>query len=53
VHDDGTITVPDFVAKDLMHGAGFALAPDQPADDGGIGADVPPSAVVGLGDPIE
>ena len=30
VHEDGTITVPTEVAADLMHGAGFALAPVQP-----------------------
>ena len=30
VHDDGTVTVPAEVAKDLVHGAGFALAPVQP-----------------------
>jgi hypothetical protein len=30
VHDDGTITVPAEVAKDLVHGAGFFLAPVQP-----------------------
>jgi hypothetical protein len=30
VHDDGTITVPAEVAKDLAHGAGFSLAPVQP-----------------------
>jgi hypothetical protein len=50
VHEDGTVTVPDYVAADLMHGAGFALAPDQPADDV-ASADVTPP--VGLGDPIE
>ena len=27
VHEDGTITVPAEVAKDLVHGAGFAMAP--------------------------
>jgi hypothetical protein len=37
VADDGTIVVPAEVAKDLVHGAGFALAPVtvqpvQPAD---------------------
>ena len=32
VHEDGTITVPAEVAKDLVHGAGFAMAPTQPAD---------------------
>lgn len=31
VHDDGTVTVPAEVAKDLVHGAGFAPAPVQPA----------------------
>jgi hypothetical protein len=31
IHDDGTITVPMSVAVDLMHGAGFAMAPVQPA----------------------
>lgn len=31
VHDDGTVTVPAEVAADLVHGAGFALAPVQPA----------------------
>lgn len=30
VHDDGTVTVPAEVAKDLVHGAGFSLAPVQP-----------------------
>jgi hypothetical protein len=30
VRDDGTITVPMSVAVDLMHGAGFAMAPVQP-----------------------
>lgn len=29
VHDDGTITVPMRVAVDLMHGAGFAMAPED------------------------
>ena len=24
VHDDGTVTVPEQVARDLVHGAGFA-----------------------------
>jgi hypothetical protein len=52
VHDDGTVTVPAEVATDLVHGAGFALAPDQPAS-GGVGADVPPIAIDSLGDPIE
>jgi hypothetical protein len=35
VHDDGTIVVPIEGARDLMHGAGFAMAPDdqQPPDD--------------------
>jgi hypothetical protein len=33
VADDGTITVPEQVAVDLMHGAGFAMAPVQPEDD--------------------
>jgi hypothetical protein len=27
---DGTITVPEQVAVDLTHGAGFSLAPEQP-----------------------
>jgi hypothetical protein len=34
VHEDGTVTVPAEVAKDLVHGAGLALAPPvtvQPA----------------------
>jgi hypothetical protein len=30
VGDDGTVIVPMTVAQDLMHGAGFALAPEQP-----------------------
>jgi hypothetical protein len=30
VGDDGTVTVPADVARDLMHGAGFAMAPVQP-----------------------
>jgi hypothetical protein len=51
VHEDGTLIVPAEVAADLTHGAGFALALDQPADDV-ASADVPPP-VVGLGDPIE
>jgi hypothetical protein len=28
VRDDGTVTVPDYVAKDLVHCAGFSLAGD-------------------------
>jgi hypothetical protein len=30
VGDDGTVIVPMTVAQDLMHGAGFAMAPVQP-----------------------
>ncbi len=30
VGDDGTVTVPAEVAKDLVHGAGFSVAPIQP-----------------------
>ena len=35
VHDDGTIVVPAEAAQDLMHGAGFAMAPEdqQPGGD--------------------
>jgi hypothetical protein len=38
VGDDGTVVVPEEAAKDLVHGAGFSLAPvtmqpAQPADD--------------------
>ena len=53
VHDDGTVTVPEEVAKDLVHGAGFALAPEQPASDDGSGADVTPPVAASLGDPVE
>jgi hypothetical protein len=53
IGDDGTVTVPDYVAKDLTHGAGFALAPDQPGTDDQARADVPPPVVASLGDPIE
>jgi hypothetical protein len=30
VADDGTVVVPEEVAKDLVHGAGFAMAAEQP-----------------------
>jgi hypothetical protein len=30
---DGTVVVPEMVAQDLVHGAGFAMAPVQPQDD--------------------
>jgi len=53
VRDDGTVTVPAEVAKDLTHGAGFCLAPEQPASDGGQSADVTPAVDASLGDPIE
>jgi hypothetical protein len=35
VHDDQTVIVPVEAARDLMHGAGFAIAPEdqQPVDD--------------------
>jgi hypothetical protein len=35
VGDDGTVVVPEEVAKDLVHGAGFAMAdqPLQPEDE--------------------
>jgi hypothetical protein len=41
VGDDGTVTVPAEAAKDLVHGAGFALAPvtAQPAQPGAAAAD--------------
>jgi hypothetical protein len=29
VHDDGTVVVPFAAARDLMHGAGFAMAPED------------------------
>jgi hypothetical protein len=34
VHDDQTVIVPIEAARDLMHGAGFAMAPEdqQPTD---------------------
>lgn len=49
VHDDGTVTVPEQVARDLVHGAGFAPAPKQPAGEDGHGADVAPAVVASLG----
>ena len=39
VADDGTIVVPAEVAKDLVHGAGFALAPVQPVQPVAAAAD--------------
>jgi hypothetical protein len=35
VHDDQTVIVPIEAARDLMHGAGFAMAPEdqQPGED--------------------
>ena len=32
VADDGTVVVPEEAARDLVHGAGCAPAPVQPAD---------------------
>jgi len=55
VGDDGTVTVPAEVAKDLVHGAGFAMASVQPAPaaEDSQSSDVESAVLTSLGDPVE